>query len=94
FGMIYDDWGTGPLYGDNLPRNSASTGQSYAPYYAIPWTGLVTTVVSIENNDFLYTSKLHPGQYKLRFWAPKHFGDYTNNDDFDIYHTPMFNLVY
>ena len=94
YGLAYDGRGTGPLYFYNVPKNGATlTGQSYRPYYIFSWTGYVSNIVSNEDST-LNTTRLLPGQYKLRFSALKHFGDRTNNNDYDVHYTPMFNMVY
>jgi hypothetical protein len=83
------------LYLTNVPRNVAtSSSQSHRQYYLYLWSGEVNDVVTSQNISFVTTRQLSFGHYKLRFSALKHFGNFTDNDDFDIYYTPSFNLVY
>ncbi|CAF4248181.1 unnamed protein product, partial [Adineta steineri] len=77
----------------NLIRNAAAAAQGYRQSYDINWLGRVSVVFTNETSSWLVTTRLPPGQYRIRFSALKHFGDIDNADDFDIYDTPIFNLI-
>ncbi|CAF3955288.1 unnamed protein product [Rotaria sp. Silwood1] len=94
-GMLFDPLQRKPLYFVNVPRNGATGfSESYEEYSLYLWSGLVAQVVTIQNDLFLRTTRLAPGRYKLRFSALKNFGDYRNDNDYEVYYTPSFNFFY
>lgn len=58
------------------------------------WSGDVCPGVLNETCSHQQASLLPSGEYRIRFSALKHFGNSTNPDDFEVYRTPAFNLVY
>ena len=71
----------------NLYRNiGPSNAQSYFTARGITWFGKVYSGTG--------SNPLPAGQYRIRFSALKHFGNISNPNDFEVYRTPVFQLVY
>ena len=83
------------MYFENLPRNIAATSsRSYEQYSLYWWSGLVSKVVTNESQSSLLTTRLTRGYYKLRFSALKHFGNFSQTGDFEVYYSPSFYWIY
>ncbi len=80
-------YNAGEFYFTNYARNVGPSGiQSYTQSSQYAWGGLVDSGYG--------ASSLPVGQYRIRFSALKHFGNISNPNDFQVYRTPLFNLVY
>jgi hypothetical protein len=83
------------FYQADVPRNVASTGvQSYSTSLSLSWNGDVCPNVFNGTCSDSQTEILSSGEYRIRFAALKHFGNSTNPNDFEVYRSPAFNLVY
>ena len=78
----------------NVPRNTAVVTQAYTQYDWDLWYGQVCPPTFKNNCTDSGAIDLSPGQYRLRFAALKHFGNASNLDDYEVYRTPLFNLVF
>jgi len=79
----------------SVSRNVVSPlAQSFSQYYAIFWNGYVCPTILDGNCTDAQSNVVPPGEYKIRYSALKHFGNVMNPQDFDVYITPPFKLVY
>jgi len=86
---------TGALYWANAPRNLAlASGNIFAVLNGISWNGQISQIKLDKNYTSPSISNLLPGQYRIRFSALKHFGNDMEPDDYEVYLTPKFNLVF
>ncbi|CAF3778309.1 unnamed protein product [Adineta steineri] len=77
------------------PRNAAAgVGTSFAESYPAVWNGKVV-LNSVNGNASVTTMRnLNPGTYRIQFSALKHFGNPSNDNDFEVFNSPAFNLVF
>jgi hypothetical protein len=95
YGLIRAENSEDAFFWINVPRNVASNEvQSYYVAYGIFWSGDICPKVLNATCSDSETDRLPSGEYRIRFSALKHFGNSTNPDDFEVYHTPVFYLVY
>lgn len=94
YGILYCYSPDGVLYFDNVPRNVISRTQSFRPAYGCVWKGHTCTKNLTMDCTMENSSELAAGNYRLRYAALKHFGDKNKPDDYDVYYTPPFSLVY
>lgn len=72
------------MYYSDLARD-VYRADGYSEGYAI-WKGHVCPTTE--------SQFLSAGPYRIRFSALKHFGNASNPNDYEIYRTPSFNLIY
>jgi hypothetical protein len=90
---FHDDENT--FYQENVPRNVASAEvQSYSASISLTWNGDVCPKVFNGTCPDSQPKLLPSGNYRIRVSTLKHFGNSTNPNDFEIYRSPAFNLVY
>ena len=94
YGLIFSDLNNETIYQSDRWRNVAEKISPFTEYRIDSWLGEICPDVSNQNCSSSQPIRLAPGQYRIRFSALKHFGNLTNPDDFEIHHTPPFNLVY
>lgn len=82
------------FYFPNMPRNTAVDVHSFNQSFDTFWRGYVCTDVIVDNCLTSPPIRLVPNKYRIRFSALKHFGNFMNPNDFEVYVTPAFNLVY
>ncbi|CAF3980441.1 unnamed protein product [Adineta steineri] len=77
------------------PRNAAAgVGTSFAESYPAVWNGKVV-LNSVNGNASVTTMRnLNPGTYRIQFSALKHFGNPSNDNDFEVFNSPAFNLMF
>ncbi|CAF1289121.1 unnamed protein product [Adineta steineri] len=77
------------------PRNAAAgVGTSFAESYPAVWNGKVV-LNSVNGNASVTTMRnLNPGTYRIQFSALKHFGNPSNDNDFEVFNSPAFKLVF
>ncbi|CAF1033567.1 unnamed protein product [Adineta steineri] len=94
YGLLFNN-SVGPFYGTDWPRNAdVKIETDYLKSYPYLWKGQIAQIFFSGNTSIIFNQKLPPGQYRVRYSALKNFGNYNNSDDFDVYITPVFNLVY
>ncbi len=95
YGLVYSVYSSERLAMANVPRNVAgANAQSFSTYYRRVWNGhrcLESLGIGCTNNQ---ATRLATGEYKLGFYALKHFGNTSDPNGYDVYYTPSFNLVY
>ena len=90
---MYSNYGI--FYIVNAPRNVANPfAQSFSTGYGHLWRGHVCPPNLGITCTRATASLLPTGQYKIRYAALKHFGNHSVSDDYDVYYTPSFTLVY
>lgn len=95
YGLLREQSSDNALYWMNRPRNVASLNvQSFSPLSLKTWAGKVCLGVSNATCSDSQTNLLPSGQYRIRFSALKHFGNPMNPNDYEIYRSPKFNLIY
>lgn len=83
------------FYYPDIPRNAGSNlAAPFIPFYNVNWNGLVCRREFGVGCDNANTVLLLAGQYRIRFSALKHFGNAAKSNDYDVYVTPLFNLIY
>lgn len=84
YGLLYT---SSPANFTNVRRNvNNDNAQSYSQYYTLSWYGEVYSGETIRN--------VSAGEYRIRYSALKHFGNVENPNDFEVYRSPIFNLIY
>jgi hypothetical protein len=95
YGLAYSSSDGGAFYLTSVSRNVVSPlAQSFSQFYAIFWNGYVCPTILGGNCTDAQSNTIPPGEYKIRYSALKHFGNDMNPNDFDVYITPPFKLVY
>ena len=95
YGLVYYADGSGAFYMINVPRNVVGPrAQSFTRLYGRYWTGHVCLKNFTASHSKEKVSSLAVGYYRIRYSALKHFGNINNPNDYDVYHTPPFALVY
>lgn len=95
YGLVYSAEGSSAFYMINVPRNVVGPGaQSFTRLYGRYWTGHVCPKNFTANYSKDKASSLPIGYYRIRYSALKHFGNVNNPNDYDVYYTPPFALVY
>ena len=82
-----------PLF--NLPRNVAvGTKTTYSVAYTVLWNGQFIVKVLDGSTRDRQVNNLRPGRYRIKFSALKHFGNSSIPNDFEVYHSPPFDLSF
>jgi hypothetical protein len=82
------------LYELNLQRNTVTDLQSFFSCFILFWNGYICPEDDDKSCSDENAIQLLPDQYQIQFSALKHFGNSSNSNDFDIYLSPIFELVY
>ena len=78
----------------NVPRSAVLTVPGFTQPLDTFWRGFICTDVIFVNCLTSQPIRLVPNKYRIRFSVLKHFGNLSNPNDFEVYVTPAFNLVY